>query len=127
MCTSTKISLKQQQQQQQICVLVKKSHRLLTFALEKRMEPPRGVCPNWGSVHGARSCFLWANWQASNATLLIANVFLKGMARSTKYKENLKICLEKDPLVISFNARTTPRKLFSAEVCSSLLWGLFPR
>lgn len=41
--------------------------------------------------------------RTSNATLLIANIFLKGMAYSTKYKENLKVCLEKDPLVISLN------------------------
>ena len=41
--------------------------------------------------------------RTSRTTLLIANVFLKGMARSAKYKGNLKVCLEKDPLVLSFN------------------------
>lgn len=53
--------------------------------------------------------------RTSNTTLLTANFFLKGMACSTKYKENLKMCLEKDPLVISFNVCTRHRKLFFAK------------
>lgn len=61
-----------------------------------------------------------------NTTLLTANFFLGGTARSTKYKENLKIRLEKDPLVISFNVHTTHGKLFYAKHPAHRHGGDFP-
>lgn len=60
-----------------------------------------------------RSDIPGANVRTSNNTLLHLPLLLNGMACSTKYKEHLKICLEKDPLVISFHVYTIHRKLFS--------------
>ena len=87
------------------------------------VEPERGGrCAKGAQDHRKGAGLLWANVRTSNTTLLISNFFLKGMACSTKHKENLKIRLEKDPLVISFIEHTVHRKLFSVEVHSTLLW-----
>ena len=112
-----------------ICILItctyltntssgKEASGFWTFVQVKGAEPERGA-------ESPSSGFLGANNKISNTTLLISNYFLKGLARFTKHKENLKICLEKDPLVISFNKHTLHRKLFFAQVHSSMQWKWF--